>query len=555
MLGVAISVLCIKTSQQVMSSSSPEDSLLLIRCPSCGQRFKVGDDLRERTVECGGCEHRFRINDEVIVRGRKFYPSEEKNPELNRFPRIPLPEGEAMMGVKSVRYGNLPDPAVLEPASPQRLIAGGVGAVGMVLMALFLMFGTSRGGALDGMPVENRFLMAGFVCILGTTLLVYANPKARAKALGVALLLACGLLAVPYYFRQGSEVLPTQAVITPRDLIAPVDNASGTEGKEADDSVAALRTRIGTGPLEAEISKLAKEGSMKQAVGIWLRGLSDSHRFLVRDYLLRVTGADVSSHYYPRSGGDYLLVLSGINNTLQELVELSAPLGLVEKTYQEISIIEVRVGTDIFVEGSIEKLTEKDDPAFYDLNKRELESIDLERVKRAVQRFAEAEPKIYRTDISRKLISMLDEDMVDFKGNICKALSVWSETPGPASEAALKVVDKLVADGKPVPPEIITLIVKEKNPAVIPILDELWFKNPMAWESLYGDLGQLIESTVIRRLPETKGTVRHSAVRLLGRVGGTDSLPILATEVPGSDSELRVLLDQAQKSIRTRIAR
>ncbi len=243
---------------------------------------------------------------------------------------------------------------------------------------------------------------------------------------------------MPYFFRQGSEALPTQAVITPRDIMAPVDNAGGAEVKDGDDSVAALRTRIGTGPLEAEISKLAKEGSMKQAVGIWLRGLSDSHRFLVRDYLLRVTGADVSSHYYPRSGGDYLLVLSGINNSLQELVDDSRlPWARWRTIYPEISIIEVRVGNEIFVEGSIEKLSKKDDPAFYDLNKRELESIDLERVKRAVQRLAEAEPKIYRTDISRKLISMLGEDEVDFKGTICKAL--WRSgrrTPGPASEAA-----------------------------------------------------------------------------------------------------------------------
>jgi hypothetical protein len=538
-----------------MPSSSPDDSLLLIRCPSCGQRFKVGDDLRERTVECGGCEHRFRINDEVIVRGRKFYPGEGKRPGLNRFHRVPLPGGESMIGVQPVRYGNMPDPAVIGPASPQRVIAGAVGVLGMVSMALFLMLGSSRGGALDGMPLANRFLMAGFVSVLGIAMLVYANPRARLKALGVALLLSGGLLAVPYFFRQGSEPPPANVVITPRDIIAPVDGVDGTGGKEAGDTIEALRARIGTGPLEAEISKLAREGSMKQAAGVWLRGLSDSHRFLVRDYLLRVTGADVSSHYYPRSGGDYLLVLSGINNSLKELKELSAPLGQVENIYPELSIIEVRVGTDIFVEGSMEKLTDKDDPAFYDLNKRELESIDLERVKRAVQRLAEAEPKIYRTDITRKLIAMLAEDEVDFKGNICRALSVWSEEPGPAGEAALKVVNKLVAEGKPVPPDIVSLIVKEKNPAVIPVLDELWFKSPMPWESIYGDMGQAIEPTVIRRFPETKGTIRHSAVRLLGRVGGADSLPILAAEVPGSDSELRVLLDQAQKSIRARLDR
>jgi hypothetical protein len=172
MLGVAIAQIYMKSSRNDMSSHAPDDTLLLIRCPSCGQRFKVGDDLRERTVECGGCEHRFRIDDEVIVRGRKFYPSEQKSHELNRFARIPLPGGEALIGTQPVRYSNMPDPAVLEPASPQRIMAGIIGVAGMVLMALLLMFGASRGGVLDGMVIGSRLLMAGFASVLGTLLLV-----------------------------------------------------------------------------------------------------------------------------------------------------------------------------------------------------------------------------------------------------------------------------------------------------------------------------------------------------------------------------------------------
>ncbi|MGL4400147.1 MAG: hypothetical protein ACRCXD_09790, partial [Luteolibacter sp.] len=476
-----------------------------------------------------------------------------KKDEMSRFQRVPKASVSPAMGGQSVQYSSPPNPSLLEPVSPLRIITGVIAAVGIVSMALFLMLGSGNGGALDGMPLGNRFIMAGFVSVLGVILLVYANPRARFKALAVGVLLGGGLLAVPYFFRQGSERRPVQAVITPRDIIAPLDNSNEKKFVDGDDSQEALRSRIGTGPLDAEISKLANEGSMKQAVGVWLRGLSESNRFLVRDYLLRVTKADVSSHSYPRSGGDYLLVLTGITSSLQEVAELSAPLGQVENVYRELSIIEVRVGTDIFVEGSLEKLTKKSDPAFYELNKRELESIDLERAKRAVQRLAEVEPVIYRTDISRKLISMLADDSVDFKGQICKALSVWSEQPGPASEAALKVVNQLVAAGKAVPPEVVALIVKEKNPAVIPVLDELWHDTPLAWESLYGEMGQAIEKSLIRRLPETQGNIRHSAVRLLGRVGGPDSLPVLAAVVQGADSELRVLLDQAEKSIRARL--
>lgn len=554
MLGVAITMVCVKTLARDMPSRTPDDLLLLIRCPSCGQRFKVGEDLRDRTVECGGCEHRFRINDEVIVRGRKFYPSERKSEGLNRFHRIPLPGGESLIGMQPIRYSNMPDPAILEPASPQRVIAGIIGVAGMALMALFLMFGTNRGGTLDGMTLMNRFLMAGFVGFLGLVMLVYANPRARLKALAVGLLLGCSLMSVPYFFRAGSVPLPNRVDTKPRDIMAP-ENGQIPEEVVEDSPISALRTRIGTGPLAAEIQKLAKDGSSKQALGIWLRSLSDSHRFLVRDYLLRLTGADASSHFYPRSGGDYLLVLSGVECSLQELAEMTKALGTVENLYPEVSVVEVRVRNDIFIEGSIEKLSRKDDPAFYDLNKRELESIDLERVKRAVQRLAEAEPKIYRSDISRKLIALLGEDAVDFKGNICGALAVWSEEPGPASEAALKELKKLIAEGKPVQPEIVALMVKEKNTAVIPILDELWFKNPIQWESSYGDLGAAVEPVVIRRFSEAKGTIRYSAVRILGRVGGTDSLPILTEAVTGADSELRVLLDQAQKSIRARLDR
>lgn len=555
MLRVAIAGVCIKNHFSLMSSLNPDDSLLLIRCPSCGQRFKVGEDLRERTVECGGCEHRFRINDEVIVRGRKFYPGERSNPALNRFQRVPLTGGETLIGVQPIRYSNMPDPAVLEPASPQRIIAGAIGVAGMIVMALLLMFGASRGGILDGMMLPNRLLMAGFAGVMGTIMLVYANPRARVKALVVGLILSAGVVMVPFFFTTGSDPLLERSAATPvpRDLKSAVETI--TSGSTENNAITALRNRIGTGPLVVEIERLASSGENKRAVGLWLRGLTENNKNLVKDHILRVTGADPSSHAYPRDGGDYLLVVTGITQSLQEVADLASVLGQIEKIYPEVSVIEVRVNNGIFVEGSMEKLSNKQDPAFYSLNKRELESIDLERAKRAVQRLAEVEPKLYRSDITRKLIALLDEEDVDFKGNICTALGVWSEQPGPASEAAMKVLKKLVAKNAVVSPDIVTLIVKEKNLEVIPILDELWFNDATTWESIYADLGQPIEATVIARFPKLEGTVRHSAVRILGRVGGAKSLPVLTEAATGAGPEMRVLLEHARKSIGERLAR
>ncbi len=533
-----------------MPPHPPDDPLLLIRCPSCGQRFKVGDDLREKTVECGGCEHRFRINDEVIVRGRKFYPGERNNHGLNRFQRVPLAIAPSAMGQQTMRYGEVPDQALLEPASPLRILAGMVGVAGMVLMALLLMFGASRGGMLDGMALENRLVMAGFACFMGVALLMYANPRARLKALSVGLMLSAGLFAIPFVFTVGSKTTEgREEIVAGADMAAPLPELPKT------DPSAALRNRVGTDPLVKEIKRLEAEGSKKHALGLWLRGLSEMNRFLVRDYIFRATGADPSSHFYPRDGGDFLMVVIGPRQSLEEMPEVTAALGQTEKIYPDLSVIEVRVNNENFTEGPIEKLSKKDDPAFYDLNKRELESIDLERVKRAVQRLAEAEPKIYRSDITRKLIGLLGEDGLEFKGNICRALSTWSESPGPASAAALKSVQQLMEKQSPVPPEMIDLIVKEKNNEVIPFLNQLWLKDSTTWESRYAELGPPIEATVLQHFPKTEGPVRYSAVRLLGRVGGPASLTVLDAARTGANSELKVLLEQAQKAIHERLAR
>ena len=536
-----------------MPPTNPDDLLLLIRCPSCGQRFKVGEDLRERTVECGGCEHRFRIEDDVIVRGRKFYPGERSSPALNRFQRVPLAGIDSSIGVQPIRYNNKPDPAVLEPVSPQRIIAGIVGVAAMVAMALLLMFGASRGGLLDGMEIENRLVAAGFVSVMGILMLLYANPKGRLKALAVGLLLATGVVAIPFFFTVGSVQPPHESGVV---KVADGPVAGHLPGEPVEDTgITALKARIGTGPLVAEIDRLAAAGGTKRAVGLWIRGLNGSNRYLVQDYIIRSTHADAASHFYPRDGGDYLFVVTGVSQTLQELADVAALLGKTEKIYPELSVIEVSVQNEIFVEGPMEKLTKKDDPTFYELNKRELDSIDLERVKRAVQRLAEAEPKLYRIDISRRLIALLLDDSVDFKKNCCRALAVWSEKPGPAGEAALTSVKKLLAGNDPVPVEIMDLIVKEKNLAVIPILDELWIKDSMAWETVYGDLGSPAEATLIHRMATVSGIIRYSAIRLLGRVGGADSLPVLAAVAPKNDPELKVLLEQARKAIEVRLGR
>lgn len=533
-----------------MHGPNPDDTLLLIRCPSCGQRFKVGEDLRGRTVECGGCEHRFRINDEAIVRGKKFYPGERMDSGLSRFQRVPLAVTPPVMGTPAVRYGEAPDPSILEPASPQRIFAGLIGGVAIVMMVLLIIVGAKRGGALDGVTTGNRMLMAGFTGLLGTILLIYANPKARIRAIVIGLLASICMVTLPIFFTGGSKTLGSRDA---ERMSLPETTPASKTGDEETDVITELRRNIGTAPLTAEIERLSKEGSTRHAVGLWLRDLQERNRFLIMDYILRATGADPQSHYYPRDNGDFLMVVTGINMPLEEVANVAYPLGSVERIIPEISVIEVRVHNQNFVEGPIEKLTDRNNPSFYDLNKRELESIDLDRIERAVKRLAEAEPKIYRSDITGRLILLLTTPEVNFKGAICDALAKWSEDPAPAAEAALKVADKLLARKAPIPEEMIALMVKAKNPGVIPIIDALWSESPSHWEMQYSDIGQAAEPMLLKRFPQTNGWQRQSSVRLLGRVGGANSLPVLEAAKTGADPELMVLLEKAIRSIRSRL--
>ena len=534
-----------------MASLNPDDNLLLIRCPECGQRFKVGDDLRGRTVECGGCEHRFKINDTVIVRGQKFYPGERREPTLSRFQRVPLATAPEFSGIPMAQYNEAPDLTEFEPVAPQRVIAGVAGVCLIVLVGLLLMFGAKRGGSLDGMPTGNRLLMAGFVGLLGTVMLVYANPRARVKSGCVGLLLGAGLMGLPMWFTEGAVPLSELAL----DKVPPAKKSEVARPSESE-AATHLRTLIGTVPLEAEIARMAGVDKSKHVVGLWLRGLQEPNRLLVRDYLLRSTGAEPPLILYPRGdahSGDFLIVLSGIPHTLNDVAEVVSVLGTVEHVYAEIQVLEVSVNNKNFVVSSIEKLTDKRGSDFYVLNKNELASIDLDRVQRAVQRLTDAEPTVFRSDITSKMLALLQSPGVTFKEDLCRALAVWSAEPGPAGTAALTEVKELIAHKAKVPPAMIQLIVKEKISGVIPVLDELWAASPGHWESLYGEVGPPAEEFVLRRFAATDGMRRQSAVRLLGVVGGKDSLPVLEGCLKGADSELRVLLEKSIASIRKRL--
>lgn len=523
-----------------------EPEKISIRCPGCSQRFKVGPELRNRVVECGNCENRFRVDDEVEIKARKHFPGEKKNAALERFSRMPksadLPTMAPMSGFIPKDFEDVPTNPSFEPTSPLRLIWGFSAILIVVIVSLMLIFGGNAGGVLFGASLGKRLMLAVFTAIVCALLLLAANPRARGKAILGALVMAAGLISLPFIFTDGVKVAePIVENADPLSAAGPDEIAQLSHSKELAD----LKAKISYAPMERELTRSAN------SIGIWLRGLQEYHKLQVRDYIVRNTGAKPSSHMYPRSP-DYLLVVSSPESSIEEVELLCGRLGEVRQVIPELRVIEVEVDNRNFLEGPMAKLTDDENPAFYELNRRELESIDLERARRAIGRLSSAEPKVYRRDVTARMQQLLKQDDEKLQDEIGKALLTWS-TEGDGSEDAVRAaVEKIAAEKGKVPESLVKFLVMRKDPAVIPIVHDFWSQDSNAWEELYGGLGTPIEDEVLSRYDEATITLKMSAARLLGKVGTAKSIPVLEASRAEAVPELRVFIDRALESIRAR---
>lgn len=535
-----------------MSDPNPETEKLSIRCPGCGQRFKVGPELEGKMVECGTCDHRFRVEEDVMLRARKFYPGERRDPSLQRFSRVPLQSGP------EPEFATMSPPAdaeprqMVEPISPLRVILGFAAVLGAVIVALILMFAGAPGGVLDGAPMSKRLILVGFTSVMAWVLLFFANPTQRIKAVLGGLAISATLFTLPFLFTKGlpgesdqMAGMPPPAALPPGDIVPenPVDT---------DDPLAGVKDDMGYGKMAEALASYGTEGEKdgRTAIGVWLRDLRLSNKRQVVEYLMRTTDAGERSWAYSRPPGDYLMVLYDVPPNLSRVSKLCERFGEVIRVLDELQVIEVRVDNNVFVQGPVSKLNDPEDPSYYELNRRELESIDLQRAHAAVRRLVSVEPRLFRTDIVDRLQDLLDEADVEMKRDIARALAVWGQEGDGSVAAVREALESLIESREQVPRAVVEYLADNKDEASVAMVHKLWTEDASEWETIYGDFGPVIEDQVLAALPELGALQQLSAARLLGRVGTSKSLPALRKlqEAAGS-SEIRLTIEQAIQSI------
>lgn len=534
-----------------MSDGASEIDTLPIRCPGCGQRFRVGPDLMGRMVECGTCEHRFRVGDDVIVRQKKYYPGERRDRSLDRFSRVPMASSQPA-GFQAAHYAPETSSRAIEPTTPMRLLCGLAAILVVVGAAGLLMLGGRPGGVLDGTDQTKRLALAVFAALVAAAFTVAANPSQRFRAILASVAVAAGLISLPFFFKQGTSVLGLPS--GPRDEVSELIKAAGApKDTPPVDAFEDLRKEIGCEPLEKEILRYEKSSTNdgRTALGVWLRDLPEYNKLLVRDYIIRAMEADPSSYMYPRPP-DYLMVVSGVPGDLNALAKVCERFGEVRRKLSELNVVEVYVNNDSFLEGPLDKLTDRSGASFYDLNRRELESIDLKRAQRAVVRIADAEPKAYRKDIVRRLQQLLKEGTLEQKIDIARALENWAEEGDGSVPAMHAAAVRIFDEKKDLPEAVVHFLSKRGDTDLIPILHVMWENDSTKWEDPYAALGSAAEPSLLENFARYTPNLKRSATRILEKAGTARCLPVLQKELPEANGELKVLLERAIAAIRSR---
>ena len=249
------------------------------------------------------------------------------------------------------------------------------------------------------------------------------------------------------------------------------------------------------------------------------------------------------------------MVLSGMKCSLEELAALAAPLGSVREIIPELSVVEIVVDNSIFDGLDNEKLSARGTPEFYELNLKELGSIDIRRVESAVIRLTDSEPSMYRADITRKLRELWDSSGVNFHAAITRALIVWDDDIEGLTALANRTAAKLHAGKIDVPPEMAGLAVRNPTPQLVPVLMENWRKSTLSWENLCIEAGAILEEPMLAEFAESRGSHRQSAARILSKIGGPKSKAALEAAMNDENREMAIVIRQALDALVARMER
>lgn len=395
---------------------------------------------------------------------------------------------------------------------------------------------------------------------LGGMMVFLSSPAWGMRVVGVAVALMLALYArVPREglsgrLEKGSVGGQDAAVSSSSVVVKPalVSSSEGLQGKPDDEMYR-------DGDLDPLFRKLADRKDNGGVAGIWMRGGDERKAEVIGAFLKRMSQTRETPEYHGRQGGG-LFIVDKSPLSFDELARIVSRIGTLELSDSSLHFMDVELDRNLFEESAPAKvLNNPDDPFYLEANLRELRNLDARRVAAAARRLALAPPAKPSIGVCAVLSERLREPWgndAEYVAALASALGVWAPPDDENTRLLLAyTVDSLMRANLSVPVPAVDYLLARRDGKSVDFLLALWRMNPEQWETRCMLAGNNLERGILGVIEkdDTPSAVRESGVRILGKVGGNLSLPLLREYGRNEDSRLSTFAHLAQEEIERRL--
>ena len=516
-------------------------------------------------MECGACDQRFKVSPETIIENKdKFYPGEHHDALLDRLGKKP-PRKVQTVNFAQAEY--TPDAVAEEvlPASAGQKIAVMVGIGAFLFYSLVFVLGSAKGGLFQDIDVTKRLILAGFVSVSSSALIIFGAKGWRARSILFSTFLSSCLIVLVF--------------LMPVEKIPSAESWSTSEGEDGDRSPSdkptspeetgdetGVKGRVDYAPMQREIDKYTDEekgiDGLSMVTGIYVEGISEIELMEVEQYLQRklsLPKSEAPAAYSRKGGKDRFIVFSGIVQRFESFVGHCEALGTV-RTHPNYRVIELTLNKELFANPSREvnrQLTDPKNPSFFNANLEMLGHVSLTRLKEAVERLANIPAEVEIRKMPRmndEFVRILrEENDAELINNVGKALRIWAKGDDEVVSTVGGIVSRWSQKGRQIPTPLVEFLGENGSEEAALVIDRLWVKNPETWSELYASLGaEVAEGRLLFHLQGSPETLKKSALGILRKIGTEKSLPELEKLKAHENDEIQILAVRAISAIKAK---
>ncbi len=517
-----------------------------IKCSSCGQKFAVSESYKNRVVECGACDHRFKVEGSAIVRQKKkYYPGERTKLNSDSFAKVdsdtvpPQAEANSNLGFQPALQHKNVGAGYAQPPSPKRSFAILLGIFLIILFIVIFILGSRPDGILRNMDGQKRILLAAFIAILGSGLII-GGFRSKVKGIFLALLLGGTLVALPFLF----PVLITPEVTEGSRLGSNDSNVIQDEKIKAQEEqkIDTYKNNIGYRKVTSRRAEATNPDHIKVLV---VRDIG-SHTDTICNYLEEELNLDFLPTTYTSDrsldGRRITLIIMEADISTADLYELTKKFGIpaeMNAMRTELDVIEVLVKEDKLTNTSTDILLDESNPSFFDANYAELYHISRDRRIAAIQRLEKVKLSLgRRADIADQLSKMINIKDQEISNEAIRTLKKWS-VPEYKLDNKVKAYADALADKGNLESPVLEYLIDKKVPGISGILSKQWLNSNghLIWDDIIRRAGKQGEAAIIKALPKAKSAHLKAASSVLLKIGTRKSLPALSAALSRADKE------------------